>query len=232
MVDESRLIELLEGGASLAVCAAEFGVSRNAIHKRKQKLIAEGKLKADKEEPEPEDSELSELERKTADTLDEFRAVAEAHEHVRGLLSSLPGRIDKAKKALAEVGAAFYLGEATEEELTTAEMELEDLEREFRTAELTFPALRKKKDELRRISEETQRVAIEAGKARPFTEMKARFRERGIPLSCGEERELRGLAVGKQRHEVDELMRELDDMTGRRVLTTGKAQPREEHWTT
>lgn len=225
MVDESRLIELLEGGASLAVCAAEFGVSRNAIHKRKQKLIAEGKLKADKEEPEPEDSELSELERKTADTLDEFRAVAEAHEHVRGLLSSLPGRIDKAKKALAEVGAAFYLGEATEEELTTAEMELEDLEREFRTTGLCFPVLEKKRDELQQQSHAASFAVSQAAKAKPFAEMKARFLERGTPISSGEERELRGLAVGKQRCEVDILMRELDDMTGRRVIQTGHCQP-------
>lgn len=227
MVDETRLIELLEGGASLAMCAAEFEVSRNAIHKRKQKLIAAGKINApEASEEDQEDSGLSELERKAADTLDEFRATAEAHEFVKNRLSFLPREIEKAKRELAEVAAGFYIGEMSDEELATAEMELEDLEREHRTAGLAFPILEKKREELQSLSHKASFAVGQAAKAKPFTEMKACFLERGIPLKGQEEQELRSLAVGKQQYEVDALMKDLEDMTGLRRFQTGHAQPR------
>ncbi len=231
MVDETRLIEMLEEGASLAVCAAEFGVSRNAIHKRKQKLIASGKLKAD-EGAEPEESGLSELEQKAADALDEFRAANEAHEHARNRLKYIPGEIEDAKRDLAEVAAGFYLGEMSEGELTMAEMELEDLERELRTIELALPVLRKRKDTLRELSENASRTASSAANVKPYEELKACFMERGTPLNSGEEQELRRLGGTEKRYEVDSVVRKLEDMTGRRMLQTGHAQPKTSHWTT
>jgi len=228
MVNESRLIELLEGGASLAVCAVEFDVSRNAIHKRKTKLIAAGKLKAD-EAAEPEDSGLSDLERKAVNAQDEFQAARKAHEYAQSRRSTLPHKIEDAKKALAEAGAAFCMGELTDVELDAAEMELEGLKKELQTVELAVLVLEKRQEELRGASEQASRAALEAAKERPFQEMKARFLERGTPLNSGEEQEIRRLAGAGKRYEVDDLIKSLEDMTGRRMLQTGHAMPREQH---
>jgi len=213
MVDEQRLIEMLKSGASLAECANEFGVSRNAISKRKKRLIADGRLAGC--EPDPID-----------EARERFTQITGGLDRLRRCLSDSPRLIDDARRELVEVTIQYFLGEAEHDEVERSTRQVETLKRTLEVAELARPRMERLCEDARRAAERARREQIEAAQAKDFEAMKARFRERAIPLTGGEERELRRLAVGNLRYEVDCLVHELEDVSRRRMYATGHYLPR------
>jgi hypothetical protein len=210
--DETRLIELFESGMILAELARELNISKTSAFNWKQRLTEAGKLhQGGPDTPEPS------LEDRAATALERFQKAASAYDKAMDRCSRLPREIELAKSGLAEQATGFYMGQISSSELEDAEDHLRFLETELRTAQLALPLLAEHREYARRQAEVAQRLALEDRKSTQFTELRDRFRERGVPLSCADERELRSLAVGQQKYAVDRLMRELDDEERRRA---------------
>jgi len=218
--DETRLIELFESGMSLAELARELNISKTSAFNWKQRLTEAGKLhQGGPDRPEPS------LEDRAATALERFQKAASAYDKAMDRCSRLPREIELAKSGLAEQATGFYMGQISSSELEDAEDHLRFLETELRTAQLALPLLAEHREHARKESERARRRVIEDQHSKQFAVLMERFRERGIPLSGGDERELRSLAVGDQRYEVDGLVCELIDLEGRRMFETGHAVP-------
>ena len=213
MIDEQRLIEMLKSGASLAECANEFGVSRNAISKRKKRLVTDGRLAGC--EPDPID-----------EAQERFTQIAVGLDRLRQCLADSPRLIDDAKRELIETTIQYFLGEAKREDVETVTQRVDTLRQAFEAAELARPRMERLREDAQRAAQRARREQIEAAQRQEFAAMKIRLLERAIPLTGGEERELRRLAVGNLRYEVDRLVQELEEQATRRMYATGHYLPR------
>jgi DNA-binding CsgD family transcriptional regulator len=206
-MDDTQILKMKHDGRSLSEIAAEAGCSRQAIHKRLQKL-----------DPSPEiESQVGEMGKAgnpaiTSLTASElFEILGELETESRSAESGLRS----AKYQLSTLLARHALGEVDGEEVAACRLRIteliqnaDSLPEACRLVRLRYQAAF---DAEGRLLAERERQEAE----RQYISLRDSLIERGQILTGNEEAELRKLGGGKYCHQVARLASELLDHRGR-----------------